>query len=73
METLLPPKTIDPKSVFDELVSLFIICFIGNMFTGVVSTLMSVYLPVVVKDLQGGQTDAEFNDMSGFINSMFIF
>ncbi|HTI60402.1 MFS transporter [Mucilaginibacter sp.] len=73
METLLPPKTIDTKTASGKLVSLFIICFIGNMFTGVVSTLMSVYLPVVVKDLQGGQTDAEFNDMSGFINSMFIF
>ncbi|MGZ3943883.1 MAG: MFS transporter [Mucilaginibacter sp.] len=56
-----------------NLVLLFIICFAGNMFGGVISTLMSVYLPVVVKELQGNKSDAQLNDISGFINSMFIF
>ena len=56
-----------------NLVLLFIICFIGNMFGGVISTLMSVYLPVVVKELQGNKSDAQLNDISAFINSMFIF
>ena len=56
-----------------NLVLLFIICFAGNMFGGVISTLMSVYLPVVVKELQGNKSTAQLNDISGFINSMFIF
>jgi MFS family permease len=56
-----------------NLVLLFIICFVGNMFGGVISTLMSVYLPTVVKELQGNKSDAQLNDISAFINSMFIF
>lgn len=56
-----------------NLVLLFVICFIGNMFGGVISTLMSVYLPVVVRELQGNKSDAQLNDISAYINSMFIF
>jgi len=55
-----------------NLVLLFIICFAGNMFGGIISTLMSVYLPVVVRELQGNKSSAQLNDISGFINSMFI-
>ena len=43
------------------------------MFGGVVSTLMSVYLPVAVKDLLGNVTDDKLNDVSATINSVFIF
>src|ERR1700712_3945980 len=56
-----------------NLVLVFIICFAGNMFGGVISTLMSVYLPVVVKELQGTQTESQLNDISAYINSLFIF
>lgn len=56
-----------------NLILLFIICFAGNMFGGVVSTLMSVYLPVVVKELQGSQSQTQLNDISAYINSLFIF
>jgi MFS family permease len=56
-----------------NLILLFIICFAGNMFGGVISTLMSVYLPVVVKELQGNQTESQLNDISAYINSLFIF
>src|SRR5471030_773252 len=56
-----------------NLVLLFIICFAGNMFGGVISTLMSVYLPVVVKELQGNQSEHQLNDISAYINSVFIF
>jgi MFS family permease len=56
-----------------NLVLLFIICFAGNMFGGVISTLMSVYLPVVVRELQGNRTEAQLNDISAYINSLFIF
>ena len=52
---------------------LFTICFISSMFGGVVSTLMSVYLPVAVKDLLGTVSDKKLNDVSATINSVFIF
>ena len=52
---------------------LFAICFISSMFGGVVSTLMSVYLPVAVRDLLGPVTDKTMNDVSATINSVFIF
>jgi len=45
-----------------KLVSLFVICFGGCVFGGAVSTLMSVYLPVVVKELQGNQSDSQRQD-----------
>jgi MFS family permease len=53
--------------------ALFTICFVSSMFGGVVSTLMSVYLPVAVKDLLGQVTDAKLNAVSASINSVFIF
>jgi MFS family permease len=52
---------------------LFAICFLGTAFAGIVSTLMSVYLPVAVKDLLGFKTDDELNNISAYINSIFIF
>src|ERR1700722_6895969 len=52
---------------------IFAICFISSMFGGVVSTLMSVYLPVAVRDLLGPVTDKTMNDVSATINSVFIF
>ena len=54
-------------------ISLFTICFVSSMFGGVVSTLMSVYLPVAVKDLLGNVTQEKLNDVSSYINSVFIF
>jgi predicted MFS family arabinose efflux permease len=51
----------------------FIICFLSTLFSGVISMLMSVYLPVVVKDLLGNVSDEKMNDVSAWINSLFIF
>ena len=51
---------------------LFIICFFGTAFAGTVSTLMSVYLPVAVKDLLGDKNDHELNNISAYINAVFI-
>lgn len=56
-----------------SLAALFAICFISSTFGGVVSTLMSVYLPVAVKDLLGTVSEATLNDVSATINSIFIF
>jgi MFS family permease len=52
---------------------LFAICFISSTFGGVVSTLMSVYLPVAVKELLGDTTTEKLNGVSAAINSVFIF
>ncbi|MFN8288899.1 MAG: MFS transporter [Chitinophagaceae bacterium] len=52
---------------------LFLVCFLGTAFAGVTSTLMSVYLPVAVKDLLGNKSETEFNTISAYINSVFLF
>ncbi|WPU92244.1 MFS transporter [Mucilaginibacter sabulilitoris] len=54
-------------------VMLFSICFLSSALGGTVSTLMSTYLPVVVKDLQGNLPADEINAVSGYINAIFIF
>ena len=51
---------------------LFAICFLGTAFAGTVSTLMSVYLPVAVKDLLGDVSEDELNNISAYINAVFI-
>jgi MFS family permease len=52
---------------------LFAICFLGTVFAGTVSTLMSVYLPVAVRDFLGDQNPDELNNISAYINAVFIF
>jgi len=61
------------KSSAVYLTLLFILCFLSSALGGTVSTLMSVYLPVVVKDLQGDLQPEALNSISGFINALFIF
>jgi len=51
---------------------LFCICFTGTALAGTVSTLMSVYLPVAVKDLLGSETTDGLNNISAYINAIFI-
>src|SRR5688572_18708479 len=52
---------------------LFSICFLGDAFAGIVSTLMPVYLPVAVKDLLGNKNGDELNYISAWINSVFLY
>lgn len=54
-------------------IALFIICFISGAIGGTTSTLMSVYLPVVVNDLPEANNIIGFNNISAFINALFIF
>ena len=51
---------------------MFIICFLGNVMGGTASTLMSVYLPVVVKDLLGQVDDEHLNQVSAYINALYF-
>lgn len=52
---------------------LFTICFLCSAMGGTVSTLMSVYLPVAVKDLLGDTAGEDLNRISATINALFIF
>lgn len=51
----------------------FAVCYLSIMFSGIASMLMSVYLPVAVKDLLGNVTDEKMNNVGAYINSVFIF
>lgn len=63
-------KTITAKP---NLTITFIICFVSIMFSGISTMLISVYLPVVVKSLLGNVSDEKMNNVSAYINSIFIF
>ena len=67
---MVPGKVVKMKS---NLAGVFIICFISIMFSGISSMLMSVYLPVIVKDLSGKVTAEKMNNIGAYINSVFIF
>src|ERR1700723_2466241 len=56
----------------NRLVLLFIVCFAGNLFAGSISTVMTVYLHAVVKEYQGSQTTVQLNNISAYINALFI-
>jgi MFS family permease len=51
---------------------LFGICFFGNILAGMASTLMSVYMPVVVAELVGTVNDRELNHVSAYINTLYF-
>ena len=52
--------------------SSFIICFLCNMSAGLISTLMSVYLPPVVQALTGKNNAEELSTISAYIQSLYI-
>lgn len=52
---------------------LFAICLLSNVFGGAVSVLMSVYLPVAVRDLVGAVDAERLNFVSAYVSSVFIF
>lgn len=52
---------------------LFSICFIGSVFGGISSTLMSSYLPDVVKDIIGATDKVKMEEVSAVINAVFLF
>lgn len=72
--TIVSEKLYQPSSTTKRSLTIaFIICYISIMFSGISSMLMSVYLPVAVKDLLGNVTDERMNYISAYINSVFIF
>lgn len=56
-----------------KLTIVFLVCFLATFFSGIVSMLMSVYLTATAKDLLGNVPDETFNNISAWINCVFIF
>lgn len=50
----------------------FAVCLLSNIFAGLISTLMSVYLPVVVRELVNATDPAEINGVSAYINALYL-
>jgi MFS family permease len=50
----------------------FFACFFCNIFAGLISTLMSVYLPVVVRSLSGEVSDDQLNNVSAYISALYL-
>lgn len=61
-----------PEKITTKLWITYIICFISTTLGGAVSVLMSVYLPTVVNDLLGKTNSEMMNEVSAYINSMFL-
>jgi len=55
------------------LTKLFLLCFFSSTLGGTVSTLMSVYLPVAVKDLLAGEHNNQLESIGASINAIFIY
>lgn len=65
-------KKMDVRKIGILLWSSFAICLLCNISAGLISTLMSVYLPVVVKDLSGQTSPDDLHTVSAYINSLYI-
>lgn len=59
------------NAVTPYLWGLFALCFIGNVMGGTVSTLMSVYLPVVVRDIASGN-NIEIGQLSALLSALYF-
>lgn len=70
-ETIASEKT-DTGKAGIVLWTSFALCFLCNVSAGLISTLMSVYLPVVVRDLSGEVIAADLNRVSAYISSLYI-
>ena len=66
------PRLLDNKKINAYHWLMFVICLLGNILGGAASTLMSVYLPVVVKDLLGEVDQTRLNEVSAYINGLYF-
>ncbi|ULQ55808.1 MFS transporter [Flavihumibacter rivuli] len=53
-------------------IGLFITCFLSSVVGGTVSTLMSVYLPVAIRELLGPENLGNLDQISAYVNAIFI-
>lgn len=66
------PNAADTERITGYLWISFAICFLCNMSAGLISTLMSVYLPDVVNDLKGTSAPDEIHRISAYISALYI-
>ncbi|HEY0055362.1 MAG TPA: MFS transporter [Pedobacter sp.] len=52
---------------------LFALCALCSIFCGFVSTIMSVYLPVTVKELLGNVSEQRLGEVSAYIGAMYLY
>jgi MFS family permease len=64
--------TADTGQITTHLWFAFGVCFLGNVFAGLMSMLMPVYLPVVVRDLSGTASPDDMNHISAYINAIYL-
>ena len=72
MEARIASTEVSTEKISAYLWLTFAICLLGNILAGMASTLMSVYLPVVVKDLLGPVDSAALSQMSAYINALYF-
>ncbi|HEX6889724.1 MAG TPA: MFS transporter [Chryseolinea sp.] len=51
---------------------MFVVVFLGNVMGGTASTLMSVYLPVLTKDLLGTVDEGSLSNVSAYISALYF-
>ena len=66
------PWTDNQTKISTSLWIAFVICFLGNISAGLISMLMSVYLPVVMTSLSGHVSDDQLNHISAYINALYL-
>lgn len=69
----MPSTTIHPVEVSTSHRTLFAFCLLCYLFGGMVSTLMSVYLPLVVRELVGNVSEAQLGQVGAYIGSTFLY
>src|SRR5687767_3514313 len=69
---LTPVQEIPAEKIDIYLWMTFGICFLGNILGGTISTLMSVYLPVVVKSLLGDVSAERLSYVSAYISALYL-
>ncbi|WPR75319.1 MFS transporter [Algoriphagus sp. NG3] len=52
--------------------SVFLICFLGNATAGTISTIASVYLPVIADQLANAGSAEQIYEISAYINALYL-
>ncbi len=52
--------------------SVFLVCFLGNASGGTVSTIASVYLPIIANQMAISGTTEQINEISAYINALYL-
>ena len=70
--TVTPSQTAPAAKVNAYLWWAFTLCFFSNVLAGLSSTLTSVYLPVMVAELRGGDASQALSQVSAYINALYF-